>query len=570
MIALIVPVIAAIFWILLKFATGAYWQFPDPAFGYLSSSLSLFKGFPPTFNYQPGTSVEILGAVLIFLLNIGHSTAQAVHQVLLDPEFYLNAMNGAMVVFSLLASFLLGRYVLRQTKDVLATFLSQLPLLGILSLRSYSFYDYVLPVITNVSPEPLLIGISSLFNLFFLKLFFADKKEQELFPTLLLGFICGLGISSKLTYVSFLLLPLIVCRGRLKIPFLAVSVISTILWTIPIIPQYPWMQHWITRLATHDGWYGNGSPRIINPHLYIANLKYMLFSLCSPLTLFAAVALLISLGQTIKKGMSRGGFFLLATAFCLLTQFAVIAKHYDEHYLVSTINLFAVFFVLFYLNIKNKTLPIKRIITLCMSVYAIYAIHHAWEYNKQLSGYTKQAQLFNLDLHHKYPDASFIGVYPMPMSIPEAAIFWANDRDNRQQDELADLYPKGLAYFSNSLNDYAPYVYGIFSIKQRVFADDLLRSGKTVLFVAPKDYDFSQTPYAVSKVEQGRYAAAFLLLKSTEKQANELLYAAIKLTEAGDYRDAFLIALKSKELHYQPEGKVTLLLSLLYPHIPHR
>jgi len=564
-IAFFIPIIALSLWFVLRSATGPYWQFPDPSYGYLSSSLSLIKGFSPTFNFQPGISVQILGGLIILLFNIGHSTADTVHRVLLDPEFYLNAINAAMIIFAFLTSFSLGAYVYRQTNDKITVLLSQLPVLSILALRSYSFYDYVPPIVANVSPEPLLISVSSLFNLYFLKLFFCKETKEEILPAIFLGTIFGLGVASKFTYVTFLILPIIVCRGRVKLLFIAVSAISCFLWSVPIIPHYAWMWHWIYQLITHTQRYGAGDQGFINPSQYIAVWQYIIVNMCSSLTFFAIAALLINLRQIIKnRSIDRGTFFLWATILCILIQFALIAKHYDDHYFVSSMNLFGPFFVLFYLNVKNKNLFFKTVISLCMMIFVVQSVGHALKFAQRLSVHTKETLRFNDMLHSKYPDFTFVGVFPMPLSNPEAAFFWGNDRDNRQADELSALYPKNLAYFYENVNDYAPYISGIYSIKQRLWAEDLIMSGSHVLFIAPQGYDFSQTPYMVVPLEQGQYAAAYLLVKSTEKQANELFDASIKLSEIGDFQNAVAFALESRELHYQPDGRITFLLSRIY------
>jgi len=563
-----IPLVVISFSFLLKFASGPYWQFPDPCYGYLTSSLSLVKGFSPTFNYQPGTSVELLGALVVSLLNIGHSSAEAVHRALLDPDFYLNAINLVMIVLAFLTSTILGLYVYRQTNDKLAVLLSQLPTLSFLALRSYTFYDYVLPVVTNVTPEPLLISVSCLFNFCFLKLFFAKDKREEVVLTLLLAFISGLGVSTRLVFAPFLVLPLIVCRGWMKSLFLFASVISCFFWTISIIPSYGWIWAWVVKLVTHVGEYGSGDKGFINFHQYLVDWHTILGK-CTLLILFALVAVVISLRQLIKDRSHKGAIFVLATAFCILLQLAVIAKHYDEHYLVSAINLFSPLFVLFYLNCKNKSSFFKGVVFAYIMVFIVQALGNALVYDKKLTGYTQDAVRFNNMIHAKYPNFIFIGMFPMPMANPEAAFFWGNDRDNRQQDELANLYPKRLAYFGNNINDYAPYVYGIYSIKQRVWADDLIKNGSNVIFVAPKGYDFSQSPYTVLPIEQAKFAAAYLLVGSTEKQANELLEVSFRLLKAGDYKDAFACALKSRELHYQPVEKADIVLSILYPHIKH-
>lgn len=567
--ALIIPIIVILFSFLLKLASGPYWQFPDPSYGNLSSSLSLIKGLSPSFNNQPGTPVQILGAIVIFLLNIGHSASDIVKRVLLDPDFYLNAINITMIVFVFVTSFFLGAYIYRQTNDKLATLLSQLPVLYFLSLRSYSFYDYVLPVVTNVSPEPLLISISSLFNLYLLKLFFAKEKNEETSIVLCLGFICGLGVTTRLIFLPFLLLPFIVSRWPMKFLFITVSAVSCFFWTIPIIPYYGWLLDWIFKVSTHMGEYGSGGAGFVNFTQYIV-AWHSILNRCGLLILFALVALVYSLNRVIKtRSCSREAKFLLATAFCIFLQFSLIGKHYDDHYLVSVINLFSPLFVLFYLSIKNKGLFFKTGISIYIIIFTLLSLGHALAYNRQLSGYTIEALRFNKMIHAQYPDFNFIGVYPMPFSNPESSFFWGNDRDCQQQDEFSKLFPKNLAYYSNNVNNYAPYVSGIYSIKQRVWADDLITSGSHVMFVAPKGYDFSQTPYTVLPLDQGKYAATFLLAGSTEKQANDFFEAAVKLSAAGDYPHAFVFALKSKELHYQPVEKVEFLLTLIYQRIKH-
>ena len=202
-------------------------------------------------------------------------------------------------------------------------------------------------------------------------------------------------------------------------------------------------------------------------------------------------------------------------------------------------------------------------------IFIIQALGHALAYNKRLSGYTKDAVNFNNLIHAKYPGSIFVGVFPMPMANPEGAFFLGNDWDNSQQDELSRVYPKNLAYFSGNINTYAVYVSGIYSIGQRVWADDLIASGAKVIFVAPKTYDFFQTPYTLMPLDQGKYAASYLLVQSTEKQANDFFEAAVKLSAQGDYLHAFAFALKSRGLHYQPSEKIDFLLSILFQRIKH-
>ncbi len=563
----IIPLIALSFSFLLKIATGPYWQFPDPCYGNLISSLSIIKGASPAYISSPGTPMQMLGAGIIYLLNLGHSRLDIIHTVLLNPETYLSAINTSMIILAFITSLILGAYGYRQTNDKLVVLLSQLPTLSYLALRSFSFYDYVPPVVGNVTPEPLMISVTNLFNLCLLMSFFNKKDGSQIAQALGLAFICGLGIACKLTFLPFVVIPFIVCRGISKLVFGVGVIVSFIFWTIPILPSYHLIWSWIIKLSTHVGEYGSGAKGFINPSQYLWSWQ-VIYSRCTMAILFALAALLFSFVQVIgKRSLSKENKFLWAIALSIVLQFALTAKHYDDHYLASVINLFAPLFVIGYLSVKNRNVFFKAAVFLYILLFSIQAVGHAIAYNRQLSSYTQDAVSFNHMLHAKYPNFIFIGVFPMPMANPEGAFFMANDWDNSQQDQLAKLYPNNLAYFSNNINTFAPYVSGIYSITRRVWADDLISLGVHVIFVAPKAYDFSVAPYTFLPLEQGKYAAAYLLVASTEKEANKFFDVAVKLSADGDFPHAFAFAMKSRELHYQPVERVNYFLTLIYPHI---
>jgi len=567
-IAFIIPGILLLFSLVLKASAGPYWQFPDPSYGYLLSSISIFKSFSTTFRDHPGTPLEILGAGIIFLFNLGHSTADSIHNVLLRPEFYLNAINLALIFLLFISSLICGSYVYRLSNDKYAVLLFQVPLLSFLSLRSYSFYDYVLPVVTNVSPEPLLISISCLFNLCFIRLFFAHKDREKISLALLLGFICGLGAATRLTFLLFLILPLFVFHWRARFLFIAASVLSFVLWTIPIISSYSWIGSWVFKLTTHVGGYGSGAVGFVDWHQYLLNWHSIL-NRCGFLIAAAFIALIVSSWQAIRARSIQGTGFIWSTAFCILLQLSLIAKHYDDHYLVSAINLFGSFFVLFYLRLANKRSLLKAGIALCMILFVAQSLKSALAYNKQLSQHTREALQFNGMIHAKYADFMIIGINGVPMPVPEIAFFWGNDRDRGEQDELMKLHSGYLAYFSNSLNVDSIYDTGLYSFEKRLWAADLIAAGSKVIVVVPKGYDIAQTPYNLLPLEQGKFTNVYFLAGSTDKQANDLFEAAMQLSQNGDYARAFAVALKSRELRYRPVEKVDLLLSLLYQQMKH-
>ncbi len=82
--------------------------------------------------------------------------------------------------------------------------------------------------------------------------------------------------------------------------------------------------------------------------------------------------------------------------------------------------------------------------------------------------------------------------------------------------------------------------------------------------------DFSEHALNVRLIEKSKYISAYLLLGSTEKQAYDLFLASEALLKAGDYSQAFALALKSKQLNFEPAGKIDYFLSLIYPYLQHK
>ena len=188
-ILLILPGIQLGYSILLKLATGPYWLATnsDPSYQYIVNGLHLVKGLVPNHSDHPGTPLQLLCALICWIFNIGHSSSDIVIKGLSSPEFYLHAVFVVLMLFSFLTSFALAAYVFRTTKDVLAAVLTQLPALSFLVLKSWETSEAIIPVVANVAPEPLLISVVNLFNIFLLRCFFAKTSRDEFMVTLWLG-----------------------------------------------------------------------------------------------------------------------------------------------------------------------------------------------------------------------------------------------------------------------------------------------------------------------------------------------------------------------------------------------
>ncbi|MBF0511612.1 MAG: hypothetical protein HQL13_04695 [Candidatus Omnitrophica bacterium] len=161
---LIFPIILVVFSILLTKAAGPFWQYADPSYIYLLNSINLVKGLPSAYVDHPGALLQLLGQVVISILNLGRPVTQTVSHVLTNPEFYLQAINIVLLILIPISSILLGVAVFRKTKDVTAVLLSQWPNIFLLTLRAQAFNAPMIHAIFgNVDDEPVLLIILGYF-----------------------------------------------------------------------------------------------------------------------------------------------------------------------------------------------------------------------------------------------------------------------------------------------------------------------------------------------------------------------------------------------------------------------
>ena len=100
----ILPLIILISSFLLRSASGPFWQYADPSYIYLLNGLTIFQGHPPFDVRHPGTPLQIIIAIMIWIFNLGRPTHEAVTQVLIDPELFLFAVYVLLVCCSFLTS----------------------------------------------------------------------------------------------------------------------------------------------------------------------------------------------------------------------------------------------------------------------------------------------------------------------------------------------------------------------------------------------------------------------------------------------------------------------------------
>jgi len=469
-----------------------------------------------------------------------------------------------------LTSIILGGYVFHKTKDKLAALLVQLTGLIFLVLPSFNNIGIpILPVVANVCPEPLFISIINIFTLYLLKLYFSENSAQKLRHTLVLAFICGLGLAVKINFFSVFLSALMLVPLRNKILFIVVCMVSFVFFTIPIIENYPWIYHWFSGMVVHSSRYGSGSGKFIDWGSFFLFFKFILHSFV--FFVFSAAGLWIWCSvRMIKDRRDQNARFIWALSFCALLHFAATAKHFSNHYLLPGLGLFSPIFLLFYLDLKDKYRFVKPLTAAFILIFISISAFYTIPYYKQLLVLSEDVHDLKSRLHSQYPQCTVIPSTTMAINLylskEQALVRGDGTAANMESDELSRLYPHAYFFFSEEIGpspDPNVESYGIWDFKQRIFADDLMAACPCVIFIKYLS-DFSMYPYQVRLVDHSKYLNAYLLLGSTEKEATGLFAQTLDAFNNGNFEKAFFLGLKSRQLNYEPKGQLEYLLSMIY------
>ncbi len=565
----ILPLITLIGSFLLRAASGPFWQYGDPPYNYIFNAYQIVKGHSPTEVGHPGTPLQVFIAFTIWIFNLGRSSADAVNQALINPEFYLWAVFIFLVLAAFVTSSLLAYFVYRKTNDKLAAILSQVPGLSFLIMPCFDNGSFpVLPVVANVSAEPVFIIIMNLFNLFVLGLYFAENKSQELRFLLFLAFICGLGLATKINFLIILLTALMIVPLRKKPLFFIACAASFVFCTIPIIPRYPLLFSWITDIVNHSSRYGSGDQKFIDWGSFVFYLKLMFhadwFFILTAIAMWTwSTIRLFSLRQ------DRDLRFIWTLSLWCLIDMAATAKHFSFHYLLPCFGLFSSIFVLFYLNQKERHQLSKPLAAIFILVFTCVCIFYAIPYGQRLKVLTDDIHQFNDTVNTKYPQCTVI-----PSTTGDIDFFLTNQevmqRSNGtafrlESEDLYRLYPHNYYFFSEEVTSPDPTVesYGIWNYKERVYADDILNSCPCTIFIKYAS-DLSEYPFQVRSIEHSKFLNAYLLTGSTEKEANYLFAKALEAFKKGNYQEALALGLKSRELNYEPRRQLEYILTIIY------
>ena len=274
----LLPIVYVISYLFVGNKKGPYFWTPnqDPDYAYLANSLVLTMLQAPRHTDHPGTPLQMLGAIAIWVGHFFRSLVNpalpkdATTDVLTDPEPFLHLINFLLLLLTAIALFVLGRAAYRLSRNLILTLILQIS--PFLMMKTHLGGEP-----SRVAPDVLVFCISQILALVLIRYLYTEGAGGSRKFALQLGSVVGLGMATKVTFIPMFLFFLLPRGWRNKVWAIGAMILTFLLATLPIVTEYGRMLRWLTGMATHTGAYGGGEVGLVDSSSLARN-TYLLVS----------------------------------------------------------------------------------------------------------------------------------------------------------------------------------------------------------------------------------------------------------------------------------------------------
>ena len=302
----------------------------DPEMAYLYNSLAITQGHLPYFVDHPGIPLQYIGAAVVAVTHIFRDNKSLEQDVMLNPDYYIHNIGITFIILLTFSLLILGYITKQITNNTLAGMFIQLtPFIACLYLN---IANRLIPELFSL----IVVAVFFMLCLSYSTLEITNKTNRRYI--FYFAIIAGIGISLKITFAPYILIPLIVIRGiKNKLLFGLELLLSTSFFSIPALNRWVYFRNWIENLFIHSGQYGNGDSNIIDSSIFKNNLIqiYQFNPLIVILLIILTVGLLIYFIPKIRVKRKKDMLFLSALSFTItaIVIILLIAKQLKFYYL---------------------------------------------------------------------------------------------------------------------------------------------------------------------------------------------------------------------------------------------
>jgi hypothetical protein len=302
----------------------------DPEYAYLFNGIILAHLHPDAYGvFHPGTPVQMLIAVVSWVVHLFRPGMPLWEDVMLNPEIYIKATIITGNAINTICLFLLGHFVFRYSKDIIVA----------LALQATPFaFLMTLEVSRRMMPELIMVSIVSCWLIVLIKILYEPPQERNFKRySLVFGVLYGLSFATKMTFLPYFLLPFIILPDwKLRMRFIAVSILSFSIFAFPVWFDFSRYWHWVSGNFIHTGNYGTGDRGIVNWNTFWESMRTIITSswqLIIPIVILLVLVMVHHIRKN-SDGIVRMGWGLLALLFL---QLLITAKQYAFYYLTPSL-----------------------------------------------------------------------------------------------------------------------------------------------------------------------------------------------------------------------------------------
>ncbi len=343
----------------------------DPEYVHFISALCVSTGkFSEANIDHPGSVLQLLLALVFRVVYFFRANGLPYFQdVISHSDLYLAVGNLIITVVISSAMLLAGKAVIKITNS-----LSYAMVIQTSPLLINVWYD----IIGRIYPELLFVVPVFILQVLLLReIYSRDKAYKYKIP--LYAFAIAFGMSLKMTFLPFLVLPLFLIDGRWnKLRYLLYSIIFFFLLSLPVAFQLNKFRNWMEGIFIHSGAYEGGSKNIIDFGLFDKNFKTLVSSerdFFYAIILFLVMFLILVITRKSKKAFTRISFGL---AIVFLGLIFIVSKQYAIRYFLPALLFFP--FVLILIKEMFQSLFGNKTINILLSIVLVVFIgYKLWQ-----------------------------------------------------------------------------------------------------------------------------------------------------------------------------------------------
>ena len=226
----------------------------DPEYAYLFNALGILNLQVPYHVDHPGTTMQVLSALLIvirYLLTLKPLTLQSLNlDVLANPERYLDWIASIITLMLCISYWLAGFIIYRFSNRLWKAILFQ---------ATPFFFPTILFSIHRVSTETLMLILVVWISVLIVPTIFIENFNFSWRRSMLMGVLIGAALVTKVIALPLLLLLLLPRKTKNVALGVLSTIISVVFFSLPIVSQYGRMVAWFQQLIFHTGIHGVGA-----------------------------------------------------------------------------------------------------------------------------------------------------------------------------------------------------------------------------------------------------------------------------------------------------------------------